>query len=130
MQMTKSPPAGGAITWVLCIPDPGNPHRIVPYLHENRGAVWFSELPFADRYLRENPALPRGSRSKAVVGIERLLTFAVDLLKAGIRTVFTDLEYGRENAGESLSAVAARLEAGRAENDPTPILLSKPKSAR
>jgi hypothetical protein len=111
--MTPPASAYDSITWVLCVPDPGNSRRIVPYLHEGRGTVWFSELPFADRFLRENRALPRGARSKAVVGLGRLLAFATDLLKAGVRTVFLDLEYGRGGAGESLVSLAARLEGSR-----------------
>jgi hypothetical protein len=114
-----------SITWVLCIPDLANPRRIVPYLHEGRGTVWFSELPFADRFIRENQALPRGARSKAVVGTRRLLSLAIDLLKAGVRTVFLDLEYGRTGAGESLGSLAARLEGSRAAAGPS--LLSRPR---
>ena len=118
-----------SITWVLCVPDPGNPRRIVPYLHEGRGTVWFSELPFADRFLRENRALPRGARSKAVVGTARLLAFATDLLKAGVRTVFLDLEHGRPGEGESLASLAARLEGTRAAAAPT-VLSGRPGGAR
>jgi hypothetical protein len=112
--MTATPPAYESITWVLSVPDPANPRRIVPYLHEGRGTVWFSELPFADRFLRENRALPSGSRSKAVVGVRRLMTFAADLLKAGVGTVFFDLEYGKAREGENLASVTARLEGTRA----------------
>jgi len=129
--MMTSSQGTGPITWVLCIPDPGNPRRIVPYLHDHQGTVWFSELPYADRFLRENPALPRGSRSRAVVGTDRLLALAADLLKAGVRTVFTDLEYGKESVGESLATVARRLETSRTSTDPTPALLSHdPGTAR
>jgi len=118
-----------SITWVLCVPDPGNPRRIVPYLHEGRGTVWFSELPFADRFLRENRTLPRGARSKAVVGTGRLLSFATDLLKCGVRTVFLDLEHGRARDGESLASLAARLEGTRAAAGPK-ALPSRPGHVR
>ncbi len=127
--MTPLAASYDSITWVLCVPDPANPRRIVPYLHEGRGTVWFSELPFADRFLRENRALPRGARSKAVVGTGRLLSFATDLMKAGIRTVFLDLEYGRAETGESLASVAARLEGSRAAAAPT-LLSGRPGGAR
>ena len=123
--MATSDAPYAAITWVLCVPDPVNPRRIVPYLHENRGTVWFSELPFADRFLREHPALPRGSRSKAVVGSRRLLTLASGLLKAGIRTLFYDLEYGKAAAGVDLVSVAERLEGSQDGRNPTPAVLSE-----
>ena len=112
--MRPATPACDPITWVLCVPDPGNVRRIVPYLHEGRGTVWFSELPFADRFLRENRSLPPGARTKAVVGADRLLSLATDLLHAGVRTVFLDLEYGKSGTGESLASLAARLEGSRA----------------
>lgn len=127
--MTPLAAAYDSITWILCIPDPANSRRIVPYLHEGRGTVWFSELPFADRFLRENRALPRGARSKAVVGTGRLLSFATDLLKAGVRTVFLDLEYGRAEAGENLASLAARLEGSRPAAGPT-LLSRRPGAAR
>lgn len=99
----------GNITWVLCVPDPETPNRIVPFLHRKRGAVWFSEPQYLDRFIRENPALPHGSRSRAVVGIDRLIALAVQLLNAGVDTVYTDLEHGKDAPGESLAALVRRL---------------------
>jgi hypothetical protein len=98
------------ITWVLCVPDPGTPNRIVPYLHRKRGTVWFSEPQYIDRFMREHPSLPPGARSRAVVGRERLLKFAGDLVRAGVDTLYYDLEYGKDTPGRSLSKFAQQLQ--------------------
>lgn len=100
----------GSITWVLCVPDARVPNRIVPYLHERRGTVWFSEPQYIDRFLREHPGLPPGARSRAVIGDQRLLTLARDLLRAGVSTLYYDLEYGKESPGTSLGEFARQLE--------------------
>src|SRR6516165_9801206 len=99
------------MVWVLCVPDPDNPRRIVPFLHKNRGTVWFSEPQFADRFIRENRELPAGARSKAIVGGKRILALVGELEKAGIHTLYSDLEYGKDGPEESLAAFSGRLSA-------------------
>lgn len=97
------------MVWVLCVPDPKSPGRIVPFLTRNRGAVWFSEPQFADRFIRENPELPAGARSRAILGGKRILSLAGELEKAGVHTLYSDLEYGKDSPGESLAAFTSRL---------------------
>jgi hypothetical protein len=97
------------ITWVLCVPDPAIPNRIVPYLHLKQGTVWFSEPQYIDRFMREHPSLPAGARSRAVVGRERLLKLAQDLVRAGVNTLYYDLEYGKDVPGRSLREFVQKL---------------------
>jgi len=104
--MTTTESSYTDITWILCVPDPATPNRIVPYLHRKRGTVWFSEPQYIDRFMREHPSLPPGARSRAVVGRERLLKLAGDLVRAGVDTLYYDLEYGKDTPGRSLAEFA------------------------
>jgi hypothetical protein len=107
--MTETESSYADITWVLCVPDPGIPNRIIPYLHRKQGTVWFSEPQYIDRFMREHPSLPPGARSRAVVGRDRLLKLAQDLIRAGVNTLYYDLEYGKDAPGRSLPEFAQRL---------------------
>jgi len=108
--MTATESSYADITWVLCVPDPGIPNRIVPYLHRKQGTVWFSEPQYIDRFMREHPSLPPGARSRAVVGRDRLLKLAQDLVRAGVNTLYYDLEYGKDAPGRSLPEFAQQLQ--------------------
>ena len=111
--MTAPESSYADITWILCVPDPGIPNRIVPYLHRKRGTLWFSEPQYIDRFMREHPSLPPGARSRAVVGRDRLLKFAEALVRAGVDTLYYDLEYGKDTPGRSLPEFAERLQESR-----------------
>jgi len=77
--------------------------------------------------MREHPSLPPGARSRAVVGRERLLKFAGDLVRAGVDTLYYDLEYGKDTPGRSLPEFARQLQ----ENPTASVLaLEDSSSAR